>query len=116
MLKKVTLTFPIVLLFLHLMYASEGLNWIRILSTAGAVWDVRVHPTNSNIIYANSTTTGVWKSDDRGLSFAQFNGGINNTNIQSLAICRSNPDVLYAGTSTATASERGVYVTTNGGD
>jgi photosystem II stability/assembly factor-like uncharacterized protein len=117
MIKKVTLTLPLMLLFLHLMYASVGMNWVQVLPTsAGGIWSIRVHPTNSDIIYAASNTTGVWKSDDHGVSFAQFNGGLTNLNLQCIAMCRDNPDVLYVGTGTVAASSRGVFVTTNGGD
>lgn len=117
MIKRLTLNILLLFLFLHMMFSNLGNNWIQILpSSVGPIWSIRVHPTNPYMIYAASSTTGVWKSDDGGATFTQYNGGLTNLNLQCIALCRNNPDVLYVGTGVTSSSTRGVFVTTNGGD
>jgi hypothetical protein len=117
MIKSLTLSIPLLFLFFHMMFSDFEAYWIQILpSSAGPIWSIRIHPTNQDIIYGVSTTMGVWKSDDRGITFSQVNGGLTNLNLQCIAICRDNPNVLYVGTGTAASSTRGVFVTTDGGD
>ena len=70
-------------------WATTGLNFSR--TSTRIIYNLDMHPTNSNIIYA-STSNGIMKTTD---------GGINWTNIKSgghrvVKINSSNPDILYA--------------------
>jgi photosystem II stability/assembly factor-like uncharacterized protein len=110
--KKLTLSASIVLLFLHLMYASDGPGlWTLTSALPGAVFQncVAINRTNPMIMYAGSNTSGVWKTTDGGLVWNQVNTGLTNTAVQCLDIGVSNPNVLYAGTA------NGVFITTNAG-
>jgi hypothetical protein len=115
--KKLILSIPIFLLFMHLMFAHDGTNeWTLVLDQTGAIWQdcIKIHPTNNAIIYVASNVSGIWKSTNYGLNFTNMNNGLLNLTVQTLAISKSNPSVLYCGTSNV-GSNNGMYKTTDGG-
>ncbi|MGE0131648.1 MAG: BACON domain-containing carbohydrate-binding protein [Blastocatellales bacterium] len=57
-----------------------------------------IHPTNHDTMYAAAASGGVWKTADGGASWKPLTDVIANIAVNSLAIDRNNPDVLYAGT------------------
>lgn len=67
-------------------------------------------PNNTNILYAGTWGSGMYKSVNGGISWHTINIGLNYLYINSLAIDPQNPSILYAGT-----YEYGVYKTTNAG-
>lgn len=73
-----------------------------------------VHPTDPNIIYAASTTGGVWKSNNQGNSWLPVNNRLTNLSIGSMAISQQNPNTLYAGTG-GDRDGSGVFRTADGG-
>jgi photosystem II stability/assembly factor-like uncharacterized protein len=116
--KKIILTIPFLLFFLHIMYAVDGPNqWTQSFSTSSQIWALQVAPSDNQIIYAASGGaggTGVWKSTNSGINWVQMNNGLTNTVIQALSISKTNPNIVMVG-STNTGTSPGVYKTTNGG-
>ena len=93
-------------------------QWVQVGSGMGQVWEVVVDPTNEQVIYAGSNTTGVWKTTNGGASWAQINTGLSSLVVQALAISRTNTDILYCGTANGlflTADAGGSWFTINTG-
>lgn len=115
--KKILLALPLVLIFLHFMNSSDGPGiWTQSLMNSGPIWQdcIVFNSTSQQTMYAGSQTQGIWKSTNGGLNWALTNSGLTNTTVQGLAISKSNPNVLYCGTSSV-GSGAGVYISTNAG-
>lgn len=69
-----------------------------------------IAPSRQQTIYAGTWGTGVYRSDDGGISWAQVNEGLTNLNIRALAVHPLDPAIVYAGTWGG-----GVFRTTNSG-
>ncbi|MEI7732328.1 MAG: YCF48-related protein [Verrucomicrobiota bacterium] len=61
----------------------------------GYFWSCAADPSDANVFYLTSDITGLWKSTDRCKSWRFINQGIADYCIYSIAISRSNPQVLY---------------------
>src|SRR5262245_6159290 len=57
-----------------------------------------VHPTNFDTMFAAAASGGVWKTTDGGESWKPLADVIANIAVNALAIDRSDPNVIYAGT------------------
>ena len=87
------------------------------------VMTIEVSKTNPNIVWVASRTQGVFKSTDRGLTFAPVNvTGISTVNhIASVAIHPINPDIVFVTVSSIFRSggtpmaNQGVFLTLDGG-
>lgn len=113
--KKLLFTSVFFLVFFHLMYANDGPNvWTTSLVNSGQIWAIVINPTSQNIMYAGSNTTGIWKTTNMGSNWTQMNSGLTNLTVQCMGIGRSNPDVIYCGTS-QTGAGAGIYKSTNAG-
>jgi len=113
--KKLLLSIPIALLFIHFVYQSDGPNtWTQSLSGAGPVWSIAINPVNMQVMYAASNTTGIWKTTNGGLNWSQSNSGISNLVLNMVAVSTSNPSVVYCGGGSATAAN-GMYKSTDAG-
>jgi photosystem II stability/assembly factor-like uncharacterized protein len=64
----------------------------------GRVTEIVPHPTDADTIYVGTARGGVWKTTDSGKSWTAKSDNADSTAIGSLAISRSRPDTLYAGT------------------
>ena len=94
--------------------AQDGpLIWTTTTTSVGPVYAIAIDPSNNNIMYSGSSTLGVYKSTDAGVTWNPANSGLLNTAVLSMAISTSNPQVLYVGTNYGTND--GVYKTTDGG-
>ncbi|MCO5251296.1 MAG: T9SS type A sorting domain-containing protein [Candidatus Kapabacteria bacterium] len=73
-----------------LSYQSSGIGRLNV---------IRMHPTNSNIIFAGSASGGIWKSTDKGGTWEllQFSDVLS-LGISDIAISNQNPDLIYAAT------------------
>lgn len=91
----------------------------------GIIISLAVHPTNQNIIYAGSNTSGIWKSVNGGDTWVNITDelGIAGLGIHSIAIDPNNTETILAGTGTKSYGWSfvnhmgvGVIKSTNGGD
>jgi photosystem II stability/assembly factor-like uncharacterized protein len=77
-----------------------------------------IDPANPAILYAGTSSAGVFKTANRGLTWLPANGGINNSDISTLVVDPSNPNIVYVGIegcSAGCSSPAGIYKSTNGG-
>lgn len=98
-------------------YAGDGPEiWTQTLSGTGAIWQrcIAISPTNQQIMYAGSNTSGIWKSTNGGANWSQVNTGLLALNMQAVEVSPSNPNYVYCGTGIG-GSNAGIYVTTDGG-
>ena len=72
------------------------------LQDIGIVISLAVNPTNQNIIYAGSNTSGIWKTTNGGDSWVNITDdlGIAGLGINSIAIDPNNSNNILAGTGT----------------
>ncbi len=88
----------------------------------GRIKSLIMHPTDSSILWAGAANGGVWKTTDGGLSWTSTFLDEETMAIGSIAVCETNPTVLYAGSGEATPGwgpsypGTGVYKSINGGD
>ncbi len=85
---------------------NGGVNWFASnTGISGTVYDIKISPTNSNILYAG-TSSGVFKSTNAGANWT--NTGLS-ANVQAVLINPSNENEIYA------ATTAGIYKSTSGG-
>ena len=88
--------------------------------SSGRLAAVAGDPNNANVLYVAAAGGGVWKTVDAGASWTPLTDGQSTLFMGALAVAKSNPDVIYAGTGEATNSGlsfygRGVLKSTDGG-
>ncbi len=66
--------------------------------------------SNDGVFYVATDLGGIYKSNDKGVSYQAINEGVTSYNIQDIAIDPDNSDVLYIGT------RGGLFKSINGGD
>jgi photosystem II stability/assembly factor-like uncharacterized protein len=64
----------------------------------GRIRSIVIDPRDSKRLWAGSVGGGVWQSRDSGASWAPVDDLLANLAVSCMAIDRSNPNVLYAGT------------------
>jgi len=81
---------------------DAGISWARTLNVADG-FDIIVHPTNSNMIYAAAggglTTSGFYISTDTGFTWTQSNTGLptaSTINRIQITLSNSTPATIYA--------------------
>jgi photosystem II stability/assembly factor-like uncharacterized protein len=79
----------------------------RIVARPGDAAEVRVHPTNPDIVFVPTIVT--WKSTDGGTTFTGIRGAPGGDDYQRLWIDPSRPDVMLL------AADQGAIITVNGG-
>jgi hypothetical protein len=87
---------------------------------SGRITGIAVNPSNANVIYVAAAGGGVWKTINGGTAWAPLTDGQSALFMGSIAVARSNPAIVYAGTGEANNSGdsyygRGVLKSTNGG-
>ncbi|MHC4155719.1 MAG: family 16 glycoside hydrolase, partial [Planctomycetota bacterium] len=96
-------------------------EWIKTGGPSGGLgYDVRIHPSDKNIMFVTDNPSGVNKSYDGGDTWVQRNTGISTITgpsndgipIFSLTIDPGNPEIVWAGTQNA----KGIYKSTDGGE
>ncbi len=106
--------FLILLITISLKAQEDGLLvWTTTTTSVGPVYAMAIDPSNSDIMYTGSSTSGVYKTTDAGVTWNPVNTGLLDIAVLSLAISPSNPQVLYAGTNYG--ANDGVYKSTDGG-
>jgi len=81
----------------------------------GTVMSLAVDPTQPGVLYAGTWGSGVYKSSDRGRTWAPVNLGLDNLLVQALAVDYQSPAYVYAGTYYNPGVASGVYVSPDGG-
>ncbi|MCP4541608.1 MAG: hypothetical protein GY832_31130 [Chloroflexi bacterium] len=69
-----------------------GTNWDQVLS--GFFREVAVDPLNGDIVYAGP---GVYKSTNGGDDWTLYNEGMTCTNVATMDVAKSNPNLLFTG-------------------
>jgi photosystem II stability/assembly factor-like uncharacterized protein len=75
--------------------AAAGGEWQHVLTEREA-FTVVVHPRNPEVVFAG-TADGVWRSQDRGATFARAEFPDHGKQIWSFLVDASDPDRIYAG-------------------
>jgi Calx-beta domain len=70
-------------------------------ANSGRIVGVAAHPTDSNTLYIAAAGGGVWKTTDGGTTWAPKTDDQATLFMGSIAVARSNPNVVYAGTGEA---------------
>lgn len=98
-----------------------GYTWTRTGGPSGGLgYDVRIDPTDKNIMFVTDNPSGVNKSYDAGATWVQRNEGIatrsgpswDGVPVFSLTIDPNDPNIVWVGTQYA----RGIYKSTDGGE
>ena len=89
-------------------------------NVSGRIAAVAAHPTDANTIYIAAAGGGVWKTTNGGTTWTPLTDTQSTLSMGAIAISRSNPLVLYAGTGEANNSGdsnfgRGILRSTDGG-
>ena len=89
-------------------------------NVSGRLTGVAAHPTDANTIYVAPAGGGVWKTTNGGTNWTALTDTQSTLSMGAVAIARSNPMVIYAGTGESNNSAdtnfgRGILVSTNGG-
>jgi len=93
---------------------DAGETWVlvnsdpRVVARPYDATDVRVHPTNPDIVFV--PTIVAWKSTDGGRTFTAFRGAPGGDDYQRAWINPRNPDII------AMTSDQGAIVSLNGGE
>ena len=80
------------------------LNWrcVGPAAMGGRTVDIDVVEKEPWIIYAAIGPSGVWKSDNNGISWKPVFHKENTVSVGDIAICQSHPDIVWVGTGEAT--------------
>ena len=89
-------------------------------NVSGRLTGIAAHPTDVNTIYVAPAGGGVWKTTNGGTNWSPLTDMQSTLSMGAVAIARSNPLVIYAGTGEANNGAdsnfgRGILVSTNGG-
>src|SRR5438105_10017682 len=90
-------------------------------NVSGRITGIAADPTDANTIYVGPAGGGVWKTTNGGTNWTALTDIQSTLSMGAVAVARSNPLVIYAGTGEANNSEdsnfgRGILVSTNGGE
>lgn len=88
---------------------DAGATWLGFSDTR-AGRNAKCFGVGSGAIYLGGDANGVFKSTDQGNTWTEANQGLSNTQVSSVALNPSDPNVVYAGT------KRGVFKSTDGGN
>jgi len=64
----------------------------------GFFWSCAFHPTSDGVIYLGGDVGGAYKTEDKGKHWRFINRGLADYAVYALAVSRSQPDTVYAGT------------------
>ena len=74
------------------------------INIGGRVTAIALHPNDQKIMYLGGSVGGVWKSEDSGVTWDVVFEEPGALSIGSIAISRSNPEIIYVGTGEANSS------------
>jgi photosystem II stability/assembly factor-like uncharacterized protein len=73
-------------------------------NVSGRITGVAVDPTDANVIYIATAGGGVWKTTNGGTNWIPLTDTQRSLSMGAIAVARSNPQVIYAGTGEANNS------------
>ncbi|MCE3258979.1 MAG: hypothetical protein K0S12_620, partial [Bacteroidetes bacterium] len=93
---------------------NQGSTWVQMGNTGATMDEIKISPSNTNIIYATSGSV-VYKSSNGGTSWSNVTSGLptGSGSITDLAMDNQNPNNVYVTFSGYSANK--VYASTNGG-
>ena len=75
--------------------ARAGINvWTSNGPPGGSIKSLAIDPQTTNVLYAGTEFAGVFKSTDRGESWAPANTGLTDAEVDVLAVDPSSPNVV----------------------
>jgi hypothetical protein len=91
--------------------------WSGNADAGGRVVSIACHPSNAAVAYAASASGGIWKTVDSGANWTPLTDGQQSLNHGAVAIDRTYPESVYAGTGEYTTGSSGVGLlrSTDGG-
>lgn len=108
------------ILFRPFKSTDGGNNWIPL--TLSATRAMACVANNPNVVYAGandgSTTQGIYKSTDGGVTWVQKNNGLTHFTVKKIAVSPHDPNLIYAGMFLLDLSQGTgwLFRSTNGGD
>jgi len=103
--------------------SSEAVVWEEAgpYNVPGRICDIAVHPDYPNTMYIASSSGGVFKSADLGVTFTAIFDDEGAPSIGAIAVDPSDPDIIYVGTGepnprNSSYEGDGLYKSTDGGD
>ena len=84
----------------------------------GRINAIGVHPTNDNIVFVGAPNGGIWRTYDKGKTWASNTDTNFSMQISSIVFNTKNAQIVYVGTGDRDAgsrTQRGVMKSTNGG-
>src|SRR5437879_6794879 len=88
-------------------------------NVSGRITAIAANPTDANTIYVAPAGGGVWKTTNGGTTWSPLTDIQRTLSMGAVAVARSNPLVVYAGTGEANNSDsnfgRGILVSSNAG-
>ena len=116
------------LIFSQSLLAQVDSEWFSVLrarsigpaNMSGRIGAIDAVAFDPNIIYVGTSTGGLWKSEDGGITWMPIMDDQPVSSIGAVAINQSNPHIVWIGTGEATPRNsvgvgRGVYLTIDGG-
>ena len=101
---------------------TAALNWVERgpANFGGRTRSIIVHPTQTDTWWAGAVGGGIWKTTDAGANWTCQTDNMPIISVTCMAICTSQPDILYAGTgegfyNTDAVIGDGMFKTTDGG-
>ncbi len=98
----------------HFLVYAESLGWTKAIGIDSYSQEIRVAPSNPNIIYSslrNNNQSGLYKSTDIGNNFFIVFPLLTGRDVNSIAISHTDPNKVWIGT-----YEQGIYKTADGGN
>ena len=96
--------------------SNNGISWSEantgISDGYRQIFDIAVHPSNPDIVYAAVRNSGIYKTTNGGDIWLEKNNGLTSLYICTITIDPNHPDTIYAGT----INGSGVFKSTNGGE
>jgi PKD repeat protein len=94
---------------------NQGSSWTQLGSIGAVLDEVKVSPSNPNVIYATSVN-GIWKTSNGGVTWSNISGTIpiGSAQVTDLTMDNLNPNQIYV-TLSGYSSGNKVYASNNGG-
>lgn len=115
--KRLFFFLTISIIFIQSIYAQDGVGiWTLNYNNGARIWAMVIDPVNQNNIYIGGIDSGLYKTTNSGINWTPANNGLTYKKIQCIAISKSSPNILYAGTDSMGGSNSGIYKTTDSGN